>query len=117
MADPMRQLAEALEAESRVEERDMVQAPPAQPLVGAARHVWAPRPGGLSADEQRALRRSVAASGSGVPAGWTALEGIGCPPWWMRLAADGAWSWRLTRERGALRSRVEAFTVAHIPTR
>ena len=116
MADPMRQLAEAFEDEPRIEERVVLPAPPVQPLVGPARPVWEPRPGGMVADEQRALRRAIAASGSGVPAEWTELEGYGCPPWWMRLAADCAWSWRLTRERGALRSRVEAFTVAHIPT-
>ena len=116
MANPMRQLAEAFEGEPRVEERGMVNAPPVQPLVGPARPVWAPRPGGMAADEQRALRRAIAASGSGVPAEWTALEGNGCPPWWQRLAADGAWSWRMTRGRGALRARVEAFAVAQVPT-
>ena len=77
---------------------------------------WVPRPGGLLAEEQRRLRRCIEASGSGVPEEWEKVEGQGCPGWWMRLAVDTAWAWRLTKIATPLRAKIEAFTVASIPT-
>ena len=90
MANPVHQLAEAFKDKPQIKERAMLPAAPTQPLAGLARLVWEPQPGGLTADEQCALRRSLAANGSGVPAEWMELEGTGCPSWWLRLAADGA---------------------------
>ena len=82
----------AREAEPVIAERWMHPAAPAQPRVAQAQPAWVPRPGGVDADGQRALRRSLAASGSGVPEAWTRVSGAGCPGWWLRLAADTAWS-------------------------
>ena len=109
MATPMKNLEIALGGEPALPDWALRPADDVQPT-------WTPRPCGMGADDQRALRRALAASGSGVPAEWTHVEGDGCPECWRRLAADAAWAWRLTAGTAPLHARIEAYTVAIVPT-